>query len=126
MSNAATSHGFRYGVDMEPEWIRQVTPEARFVARARLTQGAAPFKTAGATDSNGNTAVWGILLSHLASSDDPPPDGTVVTDDGRTFEVRVLTEAKDVADHAEMVAAARYWELPPDYVRQLAGSDPTE
>jgi hypothetical protein len=119
------SHGFRCGADMEPMRIRERTPDARFVARARLTRGADPFKTTRAKECVGDTAVWGILLSHPASSEDPPPDSTVVTDDGRTFEVRVLTEATDVADHAETVAAARYWELPPEYVRQLSGSDLT-
>lgn len=120
------SHGFRCGADMEPTRIRERTPDARFVARARLTRGADPFKATRAKECTGEPAVWGILLSHPASSDDPPPDGTVVTDDGRTFDVRLLTESADVADHAETVAAARYWELPPEYVQQLAGSNLTE
>lgn len=122
MSEESRTYGFRCGADMEPIRIRQATPDARFVARARLTSDTAPSATTGTSD-DGLAPVWGILLAHPASSEDPPPDGTVVTDDGRTFAARILTEAKDVADLAETIAAARYWELPPDYVRQLAGGD---
>lgn len=125
VSEEAVIFGFRCGADMDPTRVRQATPDARFVARGRLIEGTAPLEVVGPPESE-RVAVWGILLSIPASPNDPPPDGVVITDDGRRFEVRVLTAAGDVADHGETAAAARYWELPPDYVRQLAADDPTE
>jgi hypothetical protein len=41
-----------------------------------------------------------------------------VSDDGRVFAVTI--PPPDDADPAAVLAAARYWELPPPYVRSLA------
>ncbi len=109
------SYRFLCGADMEPAAVRAVFPRARFVARARLL----------AADGATADEVWGILLELPA---DPAEDRSsanrrVVTDDGRSFEA--LGEAVPTGDPAATLAAARYWELPPAYVRSLPGwSDP--
>jgi hypothetical protein len=50
----------------------------------------------------------------------------VVSDDGRVFSVTV--PPPDATDPAAVLAAARYWELPPPYVRRLmsAANAPVE
>jgi hypothetical protein len=42
----------------------------------------------------------------------------VVTDDGRQF--AAIAVMPDDADPVEVLAAGKYWELPPPYVRRLA------
>jgi hypothetical protein len=99
---------------MLPERVRAAWPEARFVARARL----APRPLGAVIAPEGaQYETWGILLE--------TPEGTatgerrgVVTDDGR--ELTATLAAADDADPAAVLAAARYWELPPAYVRRLA------
>lgn len=114
--DADVTYAFRCGADMNPTLIRRASPEARFVARACLTDGRAPFQVAAGDDSG----VWGILLT-LPEAGTSQPSGTVETDDGQTFRAVMLTEAGDVADRVALIAAARYWELPPDYIRRLGG-----
>ena len=104
---------FLSGAEMEPERVRGAWPEAQFVARARLEPRplgavAAPVGVRYET--------WGILIE----IPDAPVTGDargVVTDDGRVFAVTV--PPPDAADPAAVLAAARYWELPPPYVRWL-------
>lgn len=105
---------FLDGAEMLPERVRAAWPEARFVARARLAPRplGAVIAPVGA-----QYETWGILLE--------TPDGGVdgerrgaVTDDGRELSAVVI--AADDADPAAVLAAARYWELPPAYVRRLA------
>jgi hypothetical protein len=99
---------------MEPERIRAVWPEARFVARGRLQPRplGAVVVPAGA-----QYETWGLVIE--------APDGAAsgesrgaVTDDGRFFAVTV--PPPDDADATAVLAAAKYWELPPAYVRRLA------
>ena len=99
---------------MVPERVRAEWPEARFVARARLQPRplGAVVAPAGA-----RYETWGIVVA--------TPDTQIVgeargalTDDGRPLSVIVPPAA--AADPAAVLAAAKYWELPPDYVRRLA------
>ena len=107
---------FLSGAEMEPERVRGAWPEARFVARARLQPRplgavAAPVGVRYET--------WGIVIE--------TPDAVIsgdaraaVADDGRVF--AVIVPPPDDADPAAVLAAARYWELPPPYVRRLASA----
>ena len=92
---------------MDPTAVRAAYPGARFVARARFvdeTDGTAP-------------EVWGILLR---SADGGAGDHrTVVTDEGRSFAARLASTEATRGTPADMLAAARYWELPPAYVQRL-------
>ena len=117
---------FIYGAEMQPERVRAAWPQARFVARARLQPRplGASMPPAGA-----RYETWGILVE----TPDAPVQGEerqVVTDDGRVFTAAVL--APDDADPAAVLAAARYWELAPAYVRRLMAAakapaeDPTD
>jgi hypothetical protein len=105
---------FLSGAEMQPERVRAAWPAARFRARARLEprpQGAAP------PPANPAYERWGILID----IPDAAVDGEARTargDDGRAFTVVVVPP--DDADPAEVLAAAKYWELPPPYVRTLA------
>lgn len=105
---------FLHGAEMTPERVRTEWPGARFVARARL----APRPLgAMAAPVGAQYETWGILVE---TPDDEPAGERrgVVTDDGRAFTATV--SAADEADPAAVLAAARYWELPPPYVRRLA------
>jgi len=97
---------FLSGAEMAPERVRATWPEARFVARARLEPQAGD-----------EAETWGILIT----TPEEQPAGNLrqaAADDGRTFSVSV--PPADDADPLAVLAAARYWELPPAYVRRLA------
>ncbi len=107
-------HLFLSGAEMQPERVRASWPEARFVARGRLEP-----RPLGASMAPSGTRyeIWGIVIE----TPDAPAAGesrSAVTDDGRAF--AVVVPAPDDADPAAVLAAARYWELPPAYVRRLA------
>src|SRR5215213_10730430 len=105
---------FLSGSEMQPEWVRDAWPEARFVARGRLEPRplGAVMPPVGA-----RYETWGIVLE----TPDAPATGdarSAVTDDSRVF--AVIFPPPDNTDPAAVLAAARYWELPPAYVRRLA------
>ena len=105
---------FLCGAEMQPERVRDEWPAARFVARGRLQSR--PLGVV-APPAGARYETWGIVIE----TPDAPASGdarSAVTDDGRVFPVTV--PAPDDADPAAMLAAARYWELPPPYVRRLA------
>jgi hypothetical protein len=88
---------------------------ARFVARARLLP----------PDDGPSEGIWGILLEVSADRAGSHPDAvrSVVADDGRAYDA--WAEEGPGGDPAAVLAAARYWELPPAYVHALPGwSDP--
>jgi hypothetical protein len=100
---------FLRGADMDPTRLRAARPEAKFVARARLAE-------------SGKPGVWGILVeAPLAEADAALPLRPVATDDGRSFAARA--DEAPSGDPAAVLAAARYWELPPAYVRSLPGGE---
>jgi hypothetical protein len=105
---------FLSGAEMQPERVRAAWPEARFVARGQLQPrplgvDAAP---AGARYES-----WGIVIETPGAPTSTDAHG-VLTDDGRVFAVTIYPA--DDADPAAVLAAAKYWELPPPYVRRLA------
>src|SRR5687768_6657840 len=101
---------------MQPERVRSAWPGARFVARGRLEP-----RPLGAVVSpvGARYETWGIVIE---TAEAPPSSEarSAVTDDGRVFAVTLLPP--DDADPAAVLAAARYWELPPPYVRRLASA----
>lgn len=104
---------FLQGAEMQPSRIRAVWPEAQFVARARLTprpHGAAFPVTHPAY------AAWGIVIETPTEMEGETR--AVTTDEDHSLEVVVPTP--DDADPQAVLAAAKYWELPPPYVRRLA------
>jgi hypothetical protein len=107
---------FLSGAEMDPEQVRAAWPEARFVARGRLQP-----RPLGAivAPAGGRFETWGIVIETPDGSTTGDTRGAV-TDDGRVFAVTALPP--DDADPAAVLAAARYWELPPPYVRRLANA----
>ena len=104
---------FLCGAEMQPERIRAAWPEARFVARGKLTPR--PLGPV-APPAGAAYETWGVILDAPEGSAAGEARGAV-TDDGRALPV-VVTAADDT-DPAAVAAAARYWELPPPYVRRL-------
>jgi hypothetical protein len=105
---------FLSGAEMQPERVRADWPEAQFVARGRLQP-----RPAGAVipPTGSQFETWGIVIE----TPEVPVAGETrgaLTDDKRSF--AVVVPAADDADAAAVLAAARYWELPPAYVRRLA------
>ena len=87
--------------------------EAQFVARARLTPRppGAVFPAVSPA-----YAAWGIVVAVPAEVAGEARH--VTTDEGQ--DLRVVVPAPDDADPKAVLAAAKYWELPPPYVRSLA------
>ncbi|MCA9861651.1 MAG: hypothetical protein KC432_01460 [Thermomicrobiales bacterium] len=104
---------FLQGAEMQPSRIRAAWPAAQFVARARLTPRphGAVFPVAQPA-----YAAWGIVIE--APAEVAGEARRVVTDEGH--DLRVVVPAPDDADPKAVLAAAKYWELPPPYVRSLA------
>jgi len=106
---------FFSGPDMDPAAIRSAYPGARFVARSRLITAdvALPPAYAGLR----GTDIWGILVAIPSQ-----PAGSVVdvmTDDGRRFQAHLGSEGVLGGAPEAVLAAARYWELPPPYIGRL-------
>lgn len=104
---------FLQGAEMQPSRIRAAWPEAQFVARARLTPRphGAVFPAVSPA-----YAAWGIVVAVPAEV--AGESRHVTTDEGQ--DLRVVVPAPDDADPKAVLAAAKYWELPPPYVRSLA------
>ena len=111
---------FLCGADMDPTAVRAAYPGARFVARARVASDA--------LGSSEPSEVWGILLRVPGGSGagESEPGGRVTTDDGRSFEARLVAGGRPTGEPAAILAWARYWELPPAYVDRLLGAVPSE
>jgi hypothetical protein len=105
---------FLSGAEMQPERVRAAWPEARFLARARLEPQ--PLGALAAPDGT-RYERWGILIEAPGTAEMGETCATR-TDDSRPFAAVVLPP--DEADPTAVLAAARYWELPPPYVRRLA------
>lgn len=105
---------FLRGAEMQPERVRAAWPDARFLARACVLP-----RPVGAIVPPSGAAyeTWGILIEAPGVAE-AGEARTVVTDDGRQFAAAALPA--DDADPAAVLAAAKYWELPPAYVRHLA------
>jgi hypothetical protein len=104
---------FLSGAEMQPERIRADWPQGRFVARGHVQRR--PVEAA-LPPGQTHDELWGLVIE----TSDGAADGestTALADDGRSF--AVVVPAPDEDDPAAVLAAARYWELPPPYVRRL-------
>jgi hypothetical protein len=113
---------FLSGADMDPTSMRVSYPGAHFLARAWVSAGtneiADPF--ASHLVSGGSPAeVWGILIEQSGVNNASVEPRQATTDDGRSFDVTLLGRQFASGQPDEVVAAARYWELPPRYVGRL-------
>lgn len=111
MSEATGSYRFLSGAEMDPESILAASTEARFVARARLS----------AHESGATEDIWGIVV-RMADAGDPTTERAVTTDDGRVLMATVAGDGRPVGEPAAVLAAAKYWELPPAYVQRLVST----
>jgi hypothetical protein len=102
---------FLSGAEMQPERVRRAWPEARFVARGRLDS----------PPTEEPDEIWGIIID-IPQAAIEGDERQAVSDDGRPFAVVALPP--DDGDGAAVLAAARYWELPPAYVRRLVAAAP--
>lgn len=105
---------FLSGAEMQPERVRAVWPDARFLARAHTLQrpaGAVPLPAGVRYET------WGILIDAPSAAVDGA-SRTVVTDNGCTMQA--VLAAPDADDPEAVLAAAKYWELPYPYVLRLA------
>ena len=107
---------FLSGAEMQPERVRGDWPAARFVARGRLEPR--PFGAV-AAPVGPRYETWGIVIEIPDASISGDARGALA-DDSRDVSVIVLPP--DDTDPAAVLAAARYWELPPPYVRRLASA----
>jgi hypothetical protein len=110
---------FLSGAEMDPTAVRAAYPGAHFVARARIAADGATVAPAFAAQLDGE--IWGILIWV------PEPVAATVrreatTDDARTFAATLGGETLVAGDPDAALAAARYWELPPNYVARLASA----
>jgi hypothetical protein len=114
MSEAAGGYRFLSGAAMDPQLILATYPGARFVARVRLPVSG--------SDAPGDE-VWGIVI-RLATPATSDSDAVreVTTDDGRTLTAAVAGDGHPTGDPAAVLAAAKYWELSPAYVKRLSGA----
>lgn len=113
MTEDGEAYRFLSGAEMDPTVVRETYPGAVFVARARLASG-------GAGDVSGET--WGILIRLPGSGERwEAGEQEVITDDGHRFRAVVVDDGRPTGDPAAVIAAARYWELSPAYVRRLRG-----
>jgi hypothetical protein len=113
MNEAAGNYRFLSGAAMDPQVILVAYPGARFVARARLPVSAA--EAAG-------DEVWGIVIRLATPPTDADAAREVTTDDGRVLTAAITGDGRPTGDPAAVLAAAKYWELPPAYVKRLSGA----
>ncbi len=104
------------GEAMWPDRVNARWPGAKFIARARFDAGNAARPEAFGTLET--PAIWGVLVEL--------PDGaatgvpvTARTDRGDAIEARFDAQELLAGDPENVVAAARYWELPWRYVGAL-------
>lgn len=121
MTEHEGSYLFLTGADMDPTEVRRAYPNAQFVARgfteARAGEIAPAFKDLLAGPGVGD--VWGILIRVPEPAGENVPRHDVTTDDGRTFNAVVAGEQMVAGLPNFVLAAARYWELPPAYTGRL-------
>ena len=105
---------FYSGELMSPEAIRAADPEARFIARGKVTinPGEAPDVFADALDEE----VWGIAVETSAQTE--PAEVTITLDNGSSL-IGALAEPLLNGNDKAVLANARYWELPPAYIACL-------
>jgi hypothetical protein len=105
---------FYSGEHMSPESIRASDASARFRGRASvvLNPGEAPDLFADVLADK----IWGILIETNATGEGTEVE---VTDETGQILEALLAEPMLGGDAAKVLANARYWELPPEYVARL-------
>jgi hypothetical protein len=116
-SHDDTYYAFFCGADMDPRAIRARDgfATARFVAIGAT--GAAPDVMPHAL---GDGDIWGIVIrasEHASLADTPRV--SVTLRDGATVHAALLTTPDTAGSAAEILAQARYWELPAPYRNRL-------
>jgi hypothetical protein len=107
---------FIASAEMWPRQINATWPGARFIARARVPAAGSPVASYFAPHLD--SEVWGVLLS-IPDEIGPSRPMLVTTDDGREMTATIAGGELLDGDPEELLAAARYWELPPPFVRRL-------
>jgi len=112
----ADHYAFFCGADMDPVAIRRRDgfERARFVSIASTTSAGA------ALPELAEDEIWGIVVR--VPEDTALPDTpriTVTLRDGATAQATLLTTAGSAGTSAEILAQARYWELPVPYRNRL-------
>jgi len=122
----AGSYLFLTGSDMDPTEVLQTYPGARFVARAftEVHAGEISPTFAKLVAGPGVGDVWGILLRIPGPAPENQRRHTVTTDDGRSFDAACDGDHMVSGESHLVLAAARYWELPPGYVGRLSMATP--
>jgi fermentation-respiration switch protein FrsA (DUF1100 family) len=109
---------FLSGAEMDPSAVLAAYPGARFIARARVRaqqhEIATPFAHGLVEDGTG--VVWGILIER--SGEQGGETRQAITDEGREIDAVVGGQLASGGPDA-VLAAAKYWELPPAYVGRL-------
>src|SRR4051794_27955500 len=125
MTRSMTEFGvylFLSGADMDPTKVRAAYPAAHFLARARVSaesqEIASPFAAQLGADGS-PVEVWGILIEQADQNGMSGESRQATTDDGRRFAAVLAGAQRASGQPDEVVAAARYWELPPAYVGKL-------
>jgi hypothetical protein len=104
---------FYSGELMEPIGIRAAFPAAMFIARGWV---APDSSISDHFASVAGDQIWGIAVG---LGEEVEGDLVSVTlDDGRSLEA-VLAEGLLAGDPAQVLANARYWESPPEFVTRL-------
>jgi hypothetical protein len=105
---------FYSGEKMRPEAIRAADPNARFKGRARtaINSGEEPDQFATVLDGE----IWGIAVETSAPCESVEIEITL--EDGQTIDA-LLAEPVLGGNPTQVLANARYWELPPDFVARL-------
>lgn len=107
MSEVEAGYRFLSGAEMDPRAVLAAYPGARFVARARLAVGAS------------GEDVWGIVIQLASPEASNIERREVTTDDGRVLLAAVAGDGRPTGDATAVLAGAKYWELPPAYVKGL-------
>jgi len=114
-SPAYRNHAFLCGANMDPVAIRSRWPSARFVAIARasgvLTEGLGLPRNAFGPD------LWGIVVD--TGSVQRGVYLPVTLRDGTATTSMLVDDGRAVGSLPEILAQARYWELPEAYRDQI-------
>jgi hypothetical protein len=115
---ADQSYCFLTGADIWPDRVNRRFPGARFVARAAVERAGLPIPDLFAPSLEDE--VWGILITVPGGVPAPGDNRVAVrTDDGRQLTAALGSGQLLPGDVEDVVAAARYWELPYQFVNRL-------
>ncbi len=115
-STSEEQYSFVSSAAMMPGDIRLAYPRASFVARGWLA--VQPDDIDAYFRDAVQDRVWGLLLAGI-EHESMGRSAVVTSDDGKTYNT-VLTDTPLLSgDPEQVLASARYWELPPPFIAQL-------